>query len=135
VPRVAEPPAVPFTAQVTAVLELPETVAVNWNESPARMLALVGKTATEMEAGVDGCAGLFEVDEAAPPPQPPKSSKDASVARALASGRMAVRHTSNGCWLGVLSDGLGARGYWTKGKKKGNDQAGEIVECRRRRSV
>ncbi len=49
----------PFTAQVTAVLELPETVAVKGNESPARMFALVGLTVTEVEVGVEGVDGVL----------------------------------------------------------------------------
>jgi len=61
VPIALELPAVPFTAQVTAVLELPETVAVNGNESPARMFALVGLTVTVVEAGVEGVDGVVGV--------------------------------------------------------------------------
>jgi hypothetical protein len=61
VPITLEPPAVPFTAQVTAVLELPETVAVNWNDSPARMFALVGLTVTLVEVGVEGADGVVGV--------------------------------------------------------------------------
>jgi hypothetical protein len=61
VPIAVDPPAVPFTAQVTAVLELPETVAVNGNESPARMFALLGLTVTEVEIGVEGVDGVVGV--------------------------------------------------------------------------
>ena len=65
----------PFTAQVTAVLELPETVAMNGNESPARMFALVGLTVTVVEVGVEGVDGvvgvLLEVVVALQPPSDP----------------------------------------------------------------
>lgn len=75
VPIALEPPAVPFTAQVTAVLELPETVAMNGNESPARMFALVGLTVTVVEVGVEGVDGvvgvLLEVVVALQPPSDP----------------------------------------------------------------
>jgi hypothetical protein len=49
VPRVEEPPGVELTDQETALLELFETVAVKVSEAPARMLAVVGETETEME--------------------------------------------------------------------------------------
>ena len=58
VPRAAEPPAVPLTDQFIEVLVLPETAAVNWKLLPARMLAAVGETLTEVEAGVAGLLGL-----------------------------------------------------------------------------
>jgi hypothetical protein len=102
VPTAAEPPAVRFTAQVTAVLELPDTVAVNANESPARMFAVVGDTETETDTGVEGVLELPGLELATPPPQPYKKKSEASVANALASGRMTVRHTSNRWWLGNI---------------------------------
>jgi hypothetical protein len=61
VPRVADPPAVPFTFQLTVVLGFPETLARNANESPARMFAVVGLIVTVVEPGVlgsDGDVGL-----------------------------------------------------------------------------
>jgi hypothetical protein len=72
VPKLAEPLAVPLTDQVTAVFELPVTVALNAKEVPARMLAVVGETLTATAAGVDGCdgLGLFEEELAAVPEQP-----------------------------------------------------------------
>jgi hypothetical protein len=87
VPRADEPPPVPLTAQVTVVLEVPETVAVNWNESPARMLAVGGETETETEAGVEGEDGLFEDGEVAA--AQPARIKAASDRIALAAGRIA----------------------------------------------
>jgi hypothetical protein len=75
VPRVADPPAVPLTDQVTLVFELPETVAVNWKEPPARILAVDGVTVTVVEvgvAGVDGVDGLLL--EVVVPLQPVNSS-------------------------------------------------------------
>jgi hypothetical protein len=88
VPIALEPPAVPFTAQVTAVLELPETVAVNGNESPARMFALVGLTVTEVEVGVEGADGadgvvgvLLELVVALQPPSNPAARTPATTSR------------------------------------------------------
>ena len=72
VPRLAEPPEVLLTDQVTAVFELPVTVTLNANEVPARTLAVVGETLTATAAGVEGCdgLGLFEDELAAVPEQP-----------------------------------------------------------------
>ena len=47
VPRVELPPLIPFTAQVTAVLELPLTVAENCCVCPTCTEALVGEIETE----------------------------------------------------------------------------------------
>jgi hypothetical protein len=85
IPIALEPPAVPFTAQVTAVLELPETVAVNGNESPARMFALLGLTVTEVEVGVEGVDGvvgvLLELVVALQPPSNPAARTPAASTR------------------------------------------------------
>jgi hypothetical protein len=88
VPIALEPPAVRFTAQVTAVLELPETVAMKVNESPARMLALVGLTVTEVEVGVEGADGaggvvgvLLELVVALQPPSNPAARTPAASTR------------------------------------------------------
>jgi hypothetical protein len=62
VPRTEEPPLVPLTAQVTLEFEVPETVAVNWKESPAGMLAEEGETDTET-APVPGVVGAGELPE------------------------------------------------------------------------
>jgi hypothetical protein len=48
-PTVSSPPAIPFTDQLTAVFELPVTVAVNCCESPPWTLALLGETLTLTE--------------------------------------------------------------------------------------
>src|SRR5882724_7244872 len=92
VPSAAEPPAVPFTAQVTEVLELPETAAVNWKVLPARMLAVVGETATEVEAGVPGLLGLppelLELLE--PAAAQPTVNRTATMGKDLARRRMAL---------------------------------------------
>ena len=84
-PRVEELPMVPLTAQVTAVFELPETVAVNWNESPARIFAEAGETVTEMELGVDGEEGdeLFGGVEVAAQPARVAAERSAIVLRAV----------------------------------------------------
>ena len=50
VPTVAFPPAIPFTFQVTAVLEVPLTVAVNCFEVETATDALVGDIDTETGA-------------------------------------------------------------------------------------
>ena len=88
VPIALEPPAVPFTAQVMAVLELPETVAVKVNESPARMFALVGLTVTVVEVGVEGADGadgvvgvLLELVVALQPPSNPAARTPATATR------------------------------------------------------
>jgi len=76
---------VPFTAQVTTVLELPETVAMKVNESPARMFALVGLTVTEVEVGVEGADGvvgvLLELAVALQPPSNPAARTPAASTR------------------------------------------------------
>jgi hypothetical protein len=54
-PREVEPPAGLLTDHVTAVLVVPETVAVKEAELPARTLAVVGETATVMEGVAGGC--------------------------------------------------------------------------------
>jgi hypothetical protein len=88
VPIALDAPAAPFTAQVTPVLELPETVAVNWNDSPARMFALVGLTVTEVEVGVEGADGadgvvgvLLELVVALQPPSNPAARTPATTSR------------------------------------------------------
>jgi hypothetical protein len=59
VPRVEEPPGVELTDQETAVLVAFETEAEKVSEAPARMLAVVGETETEMEFPEEG--GGFEL--------------------------------------------------------------------------
>lgn len=86
-PRADVPPFMPLTAHVTLVFELPDTVAVNWNESPARMFADPGDTETETEAGVEGEDGLLELG--AVPAAQPARSKAASDRVALDGGRIA----------------------------------------------
>jgi len=54
VPRAAEPPVAPLTDQVTAVFDVPDTLAKKDKESPARMFALAGETTTVMEPGGGG---------------------------------------------------------------------------------
>ena len=61
VPTVALPPAVPFTDQVTAVLSVPVTVAVNCTGVPTGVSVSVGATAT-----VAFTAGAVIVTMAAP---------------------------------------------------------------------
>lgn len=67
VPAVAFPPGTPFTLQVTAVFEVPVTVAVNCCVLPSNTLELEDDTVT----ATDGDGGDVVLDEL-PPPQPPK---------------------------------------------------------------
>ncbi len=89
---VAEPPVVPLTVQVTLPSELPLTVAVNWNESPARTLAVAGVSVTVVVPGVEGADGadglLFEV---VVPPQP-QASRAARSGSDLIVVRMVKAH-------------------------------------------
>jgi hypothetical protein len=70
VPTVADPPAVPFTLQVTLVFEFPVTVAVNCADPPARTFAVEGLTVTIVDPGVVGLLG-FEGDVGLDPPLVP----------------------------------------------------------------
>ena len=65
VPRLALPPAIPFTLHVTALLLLPVTVAVNGCELPSRTLEAPGVTLT-----VTGGAGVGTGEVCWLPPQP-----------------------------------------------------------------
>jgi len=130
VPRAAEPPRAPLTDQWTEVLELPETVAVNWRVLPARMLAVVGETLTEVEAGVPGLLGLppellLELLEpvAAQPRATTAANRAATTGKDLARGRMAVRTHSDGRISEISVSQTEVRGYWTEGKKKGRGRA------------
>jgi hypothetical protein len=62
VPTVLLPPAVPLTLHVTAVLELPLTVAVNCCVCPTRTDMVVGETLTETPCVTVAvaCADLVE---------------------------------------------------------------------------
>ncbi len=129
-PRVDDPPAVPLILQVTAMFELPETVAVNWNWSPARMLAVDGEMVTETEVGVEGVVGLVGAEDGAVAAAQPQVSRAASTGVALGVERMGLRAHLKRAMDGTILSRLRGQCYWTKGKKKGNDRAGEIVECR-----
>ena len=67
VPTAADPPAVPFTLQVTLVFEFPVTVAVNCADPPARTFAVEGLTVTIVDPGVVGLLG-FDGDVGFEPP-------------------------------------------------------------------
>jgi hypothetical protein len=58
VPSVPEPPAIPLTDQSIVEFEFPDTVTMNRKLLPARMLAVTGEIATEVEPGVPGLLGL-----------------------------------------------------------------------------
>jgi hypothetical protein len=81
VPAALLPPATPLTCQVTAVLDVPVTVAVNCSVAPAATFADVGEieTATAL-LGVEG-EGPEEAEGAAePPPQPaPKRERNTAM--------------------------------------------------------
>jgi hypothetical protein len=122
VPRAEEPPLVPLTAQMTAEFEVPETVAVNWKEAPAGMLAEVGETDTEMEAGgvgagVVGVGELLEgCDTVAEQPARVKTAENQTT---FGNQRMILRTLLGiGCDVTILG-WLPRPGHWTKGKKKG----------------
>jgi hypothetical protein len=69
-PSAADPPAVPFTDQVTAVFEFPVTAAVNVRDSPTRKIAAVGATETvtgEFCGGEAGFTGAVVFPDAQPP--------------------------------------------------------------------
>jgi hypothetical protein len=51
VPYVEFPPTIPFTSQLTAVLLVPETVALNARDCPTCTLVAVGETETDIEVG------------------------------------------------------------------------------------
>jgi hypothetical protein len=93
VPSADEPPAVPLTDQVTEVLELPETFAVNGKELAARMLAVVGETVIDVDAGVPGglFPPLFPDELPAPVAAQPAPNKTARIDSDIATRRMALR--------------------------------------------
>lgn len=73
VPTVEFPPEVPFTLQVTAVSDVPVTVAVNCCELPSNTLEPEEETLTV----TDGGGGLDELL----PPQPPRMMRGPSEQR------------------------------------------------------
>jgi|SRR6476660_5019072 hypothetical protein len=135
VPSADEPPALPLTDQVTEVLELPETFAVNWKELAARMLAVVGETVIDVDAGVPGLLfpplfpPLFPDELPEPVAAQPAPDKTARIDRNMATRRMAFGTHLDFQTLRVVSAKRAPRRYWTEGKKKGSVR-GEIVECR-----
>jgi hypothetical protein len=124
-------------AQVTAVLEVPETVDVNWKELPARILAVAGERVIEVAAGVPGLLGLPPeplLDLLEPAAAQPTVNSTAAMGKDLARPRMALSpHLGRDRPSSVSVSQTRGRGYWTKGKKKGKDRL-EIVECRGRKS-
>jgi hypothetical protein len=111
VPTAAEPPAAPFTDQVTEVLEVPETLALKGKESPARTFALDGDTTTLTEGGGDGCL-VGEVEAAQPAIDSARNAAAKCRALRIFSG------TSEEQFERAVSLGHGAAGgYWTKGQK------------------
>ena len=135
-PSTVDPPGVPLTAQLTEVLELPDTVAMNGKLAPARMLAVVGEMVTEVDAGVPGLFPLppellLELPEpVAAHPMATKAAitaanSTAMIGEHLSGHRMAVR-THLGPHASEISVSQTAvREYWTEGKKKGRDPTGK----------
>jgi hypothetical protein len=112
VPRATEPPTAPFTDQVTEVLEVPETLALNGKESPARTFALEGDTTTLTEGGGgDGCL-VGEVEAAQPAIESARNTEVRCRTLRIFSGAPEERFER------AVSLGHGAGGgYWTKGQK------------------
>lgn len=126
VPSVADPPAVPLTLQFTAVLEFPETVAMNANEAPARIFAVVGLTVTVVEPGVLGSEGdvglglLVDAVFATPPHAQVTSARRSGrvctterVVEQLAV-RIALGTPVKGFRAAIILEGHVRFGYWTK---------------------
>jgi hypothetical protein len=107
VPSAEEPPAVSSTDQVTAELEMPETVAEKEAELPTRTLAVEGETATVMEAV--GGGGVLEVEEAEPQAAREKDKKSNVAQRAGEGARIGSF---------ILGGGEG-EDNWTEGQKRG----------------
>jgi hypothetical protein len=74
VPSEEEPPEVPLTDHVTAVLVVPETLAENETVLPARTLAEVGETVT----ATSGVAGGWVLLELVAEPQPARVQESKS---------------------------------------------------------
>jgi hypothetical protein len=107
VPMAAEPLGVSLTDQVTAVLEVPETVEEKEAELPTRTLAVEGETVTVMEAAGGGC--VLPVEEAEP-----------QAAREMERKSNVAQRAGVGARIGSSIFGGGKReGNWTKGQKRG----------------
>src|SRR6516165_7764395 len=76
VPVVLLPPVTPFTCQVTAVFEVPVTVAVNWVWAPSATLTVEGETETVIMVPPTPLLLL-------PPPQPIIRNDPAASRRTL----------------------------------------------------
>lgn len=118
------------------MLELPDTVAVNWKVLPTRMLAVVGEMVTEVDAGVPGLFPLppellLELPEpvAAHPMATKAAAKaansTATIGEHLSGHRMAVRTHLGPHASEINVSQTAVREYWTEGKNKGSDRHGE----------
>lgn len=112
VPIADDPPTVPLTDQVTEVFVVPETAAVKGKESPARMFALGGVTATVIDGGGGGGGCLFREVAAA---QPAKYRPNSATLRWSSLRIVANTHREQCIDVSILPDGR-ARRYWTKGQ-------------------
>ena len=114
VPSVAEPPVVPLTDQVRALFVVPETVAVNAKESPARIFSVAGDTITVIEGGGGGGGGGFVPRVVAEQP----AAKSTTRMLPSCSNLHIAEDTHLEPGKPVCSLGAGTvRGYWTKGQK------------------
>lgn len=105
VPSAEEPPGVLLTDQVTAVLEVPETVAEKEAELPTRILAVEGETATVIAGGGGVC--LLPVEE--PQAAREKEKKSNVALRAGVGARI-----GNPIFVGGRRED-----NWTEGQKRG----------------
>src|SRR5215471_275857 len=105
VPMAEEPLGVSLTDQLTAALEVPETVAEKEVELPTRTLVVEGETATVMEVA----GGVMPVEEAEPQAARKKEKKSNVAQRA-----------GEGARIGSSIFGGGAKeDHWTEGQKRG----------------
>jgi len=127
VPSTAEPPVVPLTDHVTALFVVPETLAVNKKESPARMFAVEGDTAAVIDGG--GGGGGVELLPRVVAEQPATKS----AARLLPSWSN-LRISEDTHWEPTktklsLEEGK-VRGYWPRGQ-----YLADVREMRRSRTA
>lgn len=107
VPMAEEPLGVSLTDQVTAALEVPETVAEKEVELPTRTLVVDGETATVIEVAGGGC--MLPVEEAEPQAAREKEKKSNVAQRAGEGARIG----------GSIFGGGGKEDNWTEGQKRG----------------
>ena len=105
VPTVEFPPEVPFTLQVTAVSDVPVTVAVNCCDLPSNTLEPWEETLTATDWG----GGLDELL----PPQPARMMRGASEQRRETTARRTGENAADTCTAMCRATGAEA-GVWTE---------------------